>query len=105
MPRKSSRHTGNVLSKGRIIPPLIISSHSSSGQPVLVDGQTLSIPAVTAAARYGAAVSLDASPHIKDRVAKSRKAIVSKVVAQTSIYGVSTGFGGSGTLTETWLNN
>lgn len=103
MPRKSSRPTGNVLSKRRIISSLIISFRPSSGQPVLVDGQTLSIPAVAAAARYGAAVTLDSSSHIKDRVAKSRKVIVGKVDAQTSIYGVSTGFGGSGTLTEARL--
>ncbi|KAH8087841.1 phenylalanine ammonia-lyase [Cristinia sonorae] len=66
-----------------------------SGKPILVDGQTLSVAAVAAAARYGAQAVLDESPRIKDRVVKSRKAIVSKVSAEISVYGVSTGFGGS----------
>ncbi|KAH9944638.1 phenylalanine ammonia-lyase [Amylocystis lapponica] len=66
-----------------------------NGKPVLVDGQTLSIPAVTAAARYGASVTLDGSVEIQDRVARSRAVIVDKVNAETSVYGVSTGFGGS----------
>jgi len=40
-------------------------------------------------------VALDESLEIKDQVARSRAVIVSKVDAQTSVYGVSTGFGGS----------
>ncbi|CCL99198.1 uncharacterized protein FIBRA_01213 [Fibroporia radiculosa] len=67
----------------------------TSGKPVLIDGKTLSIPAVTAAARYSAPVALDGSPDIQDQVARSRAVIESKVKAQTSVYGVSTGFGGS----------
>ncbi|KZT72322.1 phenylalanine ammonia-lyase [Daedalea quercina L-15889] len=66
-----------------------------SGQPVLVDGKTLSISAVTAAARYGATVALDEKDELKEQVAKSRAVIVGKVNAETSVYGVSTGFGGS----------
>ncbi|PCH35629.1 phenylalanine ammonia-lyase [Wolfiporia cocos MD-104 SS10] len=66
-----------------------------NGEPVLVDGKTLSIPAVTAAARFGAGVTLDGRPETRDQVARSRAAIVRKVDAQTSVYGVSTGFGGS----------
>lgn len=62
----------------------------------MVDGHTLSIPAVTAAARYGARVELDGSSNIKARVAKSRGVISGKVDSGTSVYGVSTGFGGSG---------
>lgn len=106
MPRKSSRPTGNVLSLQHIIAPrLIISFVRSSGKPVVVDGQTLSIPAVAATARYGAPAVVDNSSHIKERVAKSRQVIVSKVDAQTSIYGVSTGFGGSGRLRGLLCNN
>lgn len=67
-----------------------------NGQPVIVDGKTLSIPAVTAAARYGATIALDEKDELKEQVAKSRAVIVSKVNAETSVYGVSTGFGGSG---------
>ncbi|GBE81048.1 Phenylalanine ammonia-lyase [Sparassis crispa] len=66
-----------------------------SGQAVVVDGCALSIPAVTAAARYGAQVVLDNSRPIKERVAKSRAVIVHKVASESSVYGVSTGFGGS----------
>ncbi|KAF9464991.1 L-Aspartase-like protein [Collybia nuda] len=66
-----------------------------SGASVTVDGQTLSIAAVTAAARYGAKVELDASPKLKEKVAKSRKVIADKVESGTSVYGLSTGFGGS----------
>ncbi|OSX61632.1 hypothetical protein POSPLADRAFT_1057403 [Postia placenta MAD-698-R-SB12] len=66
-----------------------------NGTPVLVDGKTLSIPAVTAAARYQASVTLDEAPAIKDQVARSRAVIVDKVSSETSVYGVSTGFGGS----------
>ena len=63
---------------------------------MVVDGTTLSIPAVAAAARFGAAVKLDDSPALRERVRKSRDALVAKVNAETSVYGVSTGFGGSG---------
>ena len=62
---------------------------------MVVDGQNLSIAAVTAAARYHASVFLDESPSLKAKIAKSRKVIVDKVDAGLSIYGVSTGFGGS----------
>jgi len=81
---------------------LYFSSHTTSyslyyrnGKPVVVDGQTLSIAAVTAASRYGASVKLDDSPSIKNQIAKSRKVISDKVDAGLSVYGVSTGFGGS----------
>lgn len=67
-----------------------------SGASVTVDGQTLSIAAVTAAARYGAKIELDGSPKLKEKLAKSRKVITDKVESGTSVYGLSTGFGGSG---------
>ncbi|TFY65441.1 hypothetical protein EVJ58_g1968 [Rhodofomes roseus] len=57
------------------------------GKPVVVDGKTLSIPAVTAAARYGAAVALDEKDELKEQVANSRAVIVGKVNAETSVYG------------------
>ena len=60
-----------------------------------MDGQNLSIAAVTAAARYRASVSLDEAPALREKIAKSRKVIADKVDAGLSIYGVSTGFGGS----------
>jgi hypothetical protein len=67
------------------------------GLPVTVDGQTLSIAAVTATSRYHASVKLDGCPQIKERITKSRKVISDKINSGTSVYGVSTGFGGSGT--------
>ncbi|KAF8911465.1 L-Aspartase-like protein [Gymnopilus junonius] len=66
-----------------------------NGRAVLVDGQSLSIPAVAAAARYHAAVILDESPALKAKIAKGSKVIADKVDAGLSVYGVSTGFGGS----------
>ncbi|TCD64556.1 hypothetical protein EIP91_003913 [Steccherinum ochraceum] len=66
-----------------------------TGKDVIVDGQTLSVAAVAAAARYSASVTLSDSADVKERIAKSRRVIVSKVAAETSVYGVSTGFGGS----------
>ena len=66
-----------------------------NGKPVIVDGQNLSIAAVTAASRYHASVSLDESPALKAKITKSRKVMADKVDAGLSVYGVSTGFGGS----------
>lgn len=61
-----------------------------------MDGQTLSIAAVAATARYHAQVELDDSSTTRARLAKSRKVITDKVESGTSVYGLSTGFGGSG---------
>lgn len=66
-----------------------------SGKAVKVDGRTLSVAAVTAAARYHASVELDDCPTARARLAKSRKVITDKVESGTSVYGLSTGFGGS----------
>ncbi|KAJ7925180.1 phenylalanine ammonia-lyase [Mycena leptocephala] len=66
-----------------------------NGRVIEIDGYSLSIPAVAAAARYNAPVVLKDSPTIKDRIAKSRSVIVDKVEGNKSVYGVSTGFGGS----------
>ncbi|KAJ7350459.1 L-Aspartase-like protein [Mycena albidolilacea] len=66
-----------------------------SGKPVVLDGKTLSIAAVTAASRYNASVELDGSPLIKGRVERSRNILHQKVQGKSSIYGVTTGFGGS----------
>jgi len=76
--------------------PVPIFLDSRNGKVVNIDGQTLSIAAVVAAARCQAAVQLDDSPHIKERLHKSRAVIASKVSNGASVYGLSTGFGGSG---------
>ncbi|EMD35483.1 hypothetical protein CERSUDRAFT_116229 [Gelatoporia subvermispora B] len=65
------------------------------GKSLIVNGYKLSLSAITAAARYRVPVLLDDSAQVKDKVAKSRKVVVAKVGAETSVYGVSTGFGGS----------
>ncbi|KAG6902375.1 hypothetical protein C0995_000937 [Termitomyces sp. Mi166 len=65
------------------------------GRPVTIDGQNLSIAAVTAASRYSANVDLSNSPTIAARIDKSRDVITAKIKAGASVYGVSTGFGGS----------
>ncbi|KAG6878186.1 hypothetical protein C0993_010947 [Termitomyces sp. T159_Od127] len=65
------------------------------GRPVVVDGKTLSIAAVTATSRYFANVVLSNSPAIAAHVDKSRNVLTTKVDAGASVYGVSTGFGGS----------
>ncbi|KAL4267798.1 Phenylalanine ammonia-lyase 2 [Pleurotus pulmonarius] len=66
-----------------------------SGQTVKVDGKTLSLAGVVAAARHHAKIALDDSVSIKDKVVKSRKVIADKVASGASVYGLSTGFGGS----------
>lgn len=65
------------------------------GRPVTVDGHTLSISAVAAAARHNATAVLDDSPYTKSKLLKSRKLVADKVDQGISVYGVSTGFGGS----------
>ncbi len=47
-------------------------------------------------ARYGCEISLDSSPAALERIAASRKVVDDKLAENVSIYGVSTGFGGSG---------
>lgn len=66
-----------------------------NGRTINVDGHTLSLAAVTAAARYNANVELSQSAQVKEGVEKSRAVIAEKVEQGTSVYGVSTGFGGS----------
>ena len=61
-----------------------------------MDGQSLTVAGVIAAARYGASVALDQSPEVRERMAKSRDVLVGKVQANKSVYGISTGLGGSG---------
>jgi phenylalanine ammonia-lyase len=67
-----------------------------NGKPITIDGHTLSISAVTAAARFNAQVELTSSPTTRHNVKKSRAVIEEKIAAGTSVYGISTGFGGSG---------
>lgn len=65
-------------------------------KPLLIDGHTLSLAAVNAAARYGIPVLLDSSSEVKARVKRSKATLDDKLRDKKSIYGVSTGYGGSG---------
>ncbi|KAH9050941.1 phenylalanine ammonia-lyase [Lactarius deliciosus] len=66
-----------------------------NGKAVVVDGHSLSVPALIATARHNAQVFLNGSTEIRSRIQTSRDVIVGKVAASKSVYGVSTGFGGS----------
>ena len=66
------------------------------GNSIVIDGHSLSIPALVAVARHNAQIVLDDSPEIRAGIQKSRDVIVGKVETSQSVYGVSTGFGGSG---------
>ncbi|KAK0205471.1 phenylalanine ammonia-lyase [Desarmillaria ectypa] len=63
---------------------------------VRVDGRSLSIPATVAVARYGVNPEVDNSAEAKERVHKSRQVLDDAVLVKKSIYGVTTGVGGSG---------
>ncbi|KAJ7617725.1 L-Aspartase-like protein [Roridomyces roridus] len=66
------------------------------GKPVIIDGHTLSIAAVATAARNtDVKVQLSTDSKVKERVWKSRQVIEQKVENGVSVYGLSTGFGGS----------
>ncbi|KAL0061735.1 hypothetical protein AAF712_011407 [Marasmius tenuissimus] len=72
-----------------------LTQQRSGKSPVIVDGSSLSVAAVAAAARHNANVELKDSSEIKSVVAKSRAVIAAKVDSGASVYGLSTGFGGS----------
>lgn len=65
-------------------------------KPVRVDGRSLSIPATVAVARYGVNPEVDNSAEAKERVYRSRQVLNDAVLGKKSIYGVTTGVGGSG---------
>lgn len=50
--------------------------------------------------RFKTSIQLDDSLHVRARVLKSQQIIDSKLEAGKSVYGISTGFGGSGMLTS-----
>ncbi|KAF8270488.1 L-Aspartase-like protein [Lactarius quietus] len=66
-----------------------------NGKAVVIDGHSLSVPALVAAARHNAQVLLNGSTEIRARIQSSRDVIMGKVETSKSVYGVSTGFGGS----------
>ena len=74
-----------------------------NGKPVVLNGQSLSLAGVVGVARYGTSVALDDAPETRERMARSRSVLVGKVQAAKSVYGVSTGLGGSGTCSHSTL--
>lgn len=66
-----------------------------TGSASRLDGHNLSIGAIVAVARHGAPVRLDDSRKVKEKVAKSRQVMEDLLKSHISVYGVSTGFGGS----------
>ncbi|KZT55159.1 phenylalanine ammonia-lyase [Calocera cornea HHB12733] len=69
-----------------------LTSHLA-GEPVQIDGYSLAIADVVAAGRYGALLTLSEGPRAK--VDKSERAIQGKLDEGKSVYGISTGYGGS----------
>jgi phenylalanine ammonia-lyase len=70
------------------------------GHAVVIDGRSLSLADVTAVARFGASVELTAAEDVRAAIASSRSVIEDKVRQSKSVYGVSTGFGGSGMMSR-----
>ncbi|KAK0541198.1 hypothetical protein OC835_000290 [Tilletia horrida] len=62
---------------------------------VVIDGHTLSIPALVAVARYRVTPELDGSPEAKARVQASVDTLNERLKRGESLYGINTGFGGS----------
>jgi Aromatic amino acid lyase len=67
-----------------------------NGEPIVLDGQSLTVAGVVGVARYGASVALSDAPDIRERIVRSRSVLIGKIEANKSVYGLSTGFGGSG---------
>lgn len=63
---------------------------------VNVDGQSLSLVAIAAVARHGVSVHTIDHEETTERMQRSRVVIARSVEESKSVYGVSTGFGGSG---------
>ncbi|KAG2748194.1 phenylalanine ammonia-lyase [Suillus brevipes Sb2] len=75
-----------------------------TGSPITINGSTLTLSQIAAIALYppssssspnSVKIQLTDDQHVKAKVAASRAVIESKVAAGISVYGVSTGFGGS----------
>ena len=73
--------------------PFDIYSEVEARKPVSIDGHTLSIADIISVARHGVDVSLSKASAVHKRIDDSVAFLESK--KHLSIYGVSTGFGGS----------
>ncbi|KAJ3509907.1 hypothetical protein NLJ89_g4970 [Agrocybe chaxingu] len=91
-----------ILSNGAMLASLSPSSpngHKDAeryrNEDIKVDGRFFTTGAIVAAARYVASVELNNASVVKGRVEKSRQVIADKVISGASVYGLSTGLGGS----------
>ncbi|KAH8705434.1 putative phenylalanine ammonia-lyase [Talaromyces proteolyticus] len=67
----------------------------SSDKPIVIDGHSLTIAGVVAAALYGKHVAVTDDPAILNRVQQSVDFLDSELRSGRTVYGVTTGFGGS----------
>ena len=69
---------------------------------IVINGKNLSTPAVIAASHYGIHIKLDNSLDVKRRVRKSINVVKETLASGKSLYGITTGFGGSGKVLVEW---
>ncbi|KAI5121453.1 hypothetical protein M0805_009561 [Coniferiporia weirii] len=104
----AAREFGALLAQEGLLRDFVVSYNElesyKSGAPIPLTGGTLTLPAVAAVARYPGLVSdaivqalddLAADPIFVADLERSRRIIDDKLAQNKSIYGVSTGFGGS----------
>ena len=94
--KKQPTSTVSSKSPTRPSPSLANSNTLYRAQPVILNGHTLSITQIAAVAQHDAQVILDSSDSVRAKVDASRELLVGKLAKGNSIYGISTGFGGSG---------
>jgi len=68
---------------------------ASPASAIIVDGYSLTIPALVAAARYRVAPALDNSKQVKKRIEDAVNSLAKRLQSGESLYGINTGFGGS----------
>ncbi|KAF2177847.1 phenylalanine ammonia-lyase [Zopfia rhizophila CBS 207.26] len=72
-----------------------LSKHKNERAPIIVDGTTLDIAAITAVGRHGVSGTLSSDPAVRDRIQKSVQSLAKHLAQGGTVYGVNTGFGGS----------
>jgi hypothetical protein len=95
---------GRSTTPATLLPFSTFKTCRTGNRPIVIDGKNLSIPAVIAASRYGVHIKLDSSLAIKTRVKKSVNVVKEKLASGKSLYGISTGFGGSGKWLASFLS-
>jgi phenylalanine ammonia-lyase len=87
--------TGPSTLLARFIDAYLKLEEHKTGKPVTIDGYKLSIADIVAVARHFTPVELDTSAETRAKVEMSMAAIDAKLASGKSVYGLSTGFGGS----------